>query len=106
MKPKKIFNTIVFCLFVIFLSIYGASKAGYFEYTNKVEAEFTEQKMKEFEKDLEAGKNVNLKDYLSSDIKNYDNKITNVGGSISDIVSNGIVNTLEGTFKIIEKLIQ
>lgn len=106
MKPNKIFNTIVFCLFVIFLSIYGASKAGYFEYTNKKEAKFTEEKMKKFEKDLEAGKNVNLKDYLSSDIKNYDNKITNMGSVLSDIVSNGIISTLEGTFKLIEKLIE
>ena len=48
MKFKKIFNTTVFCLFVIFLSIYGASKSGYYEYENQKQKEFTEEKIKEF----------------------------------------------------------
>lgn len=106
MNYKKIFNCTIFCLFVIFLSIYGASKAGYYEYENKKEAKFTEESMKQFEKDLADGKNVNVKDYLKSDTKNYDNKITDLGDALSNFVSNGIVSGLEGTFKVIEKLIE
>lgn len=106
MNYKKIFNTCLFCLFVIFLSIYGASKSGYYEYENKKTAEFTEESMKQFEKDIAEGKNVNIKDYLKTDTKNYDNKITNLGNTLSNIVSDGIVSGLEKTFKVVEKLIE
>ncbi len=105
MKPKKIFNTIVFCLFVIFLSIYGASKSGYYEYENEKKANFTEEKIKEFEKDIASGKNVNIKDYLVDDSKNYDNKITDIGSLFSDAINGGLTNGLEKSFKIVEKLI-
>lgn len=106
MNYKKIFNCTVFCLFVIFLSIYGASKSGYYEYENKKEAQFTEESIKQFEKDIADGKNVNIKDYLKNDTKNYDNKITNLGNTLSNVVSDGIVSGLEKTFKVVEKLIE
>lgn len=106
MKPKKVFNTTIFCLFVIFLSIYGASKSGYYEYENQKQAELTEDKIKEFESDIASGKNVSIKDYLKDDRKHYDNKITNIGSSLSNILNDGIINGLEKGFKIVEKLIE
>ena len=62
MKPKKIFNTTIFCLFVIFLAIYGSSKTGYYEYENKKQKELTEEEIKKFEEDVAKGKNVNIND--------------------------------------------
>ncbi len=106
MKPKKIFNTTVFCLFVIFLSIYGASKSGYYEYENKKQKELTEESIKKFEEDIENGKNVNLNDYLVEDIKNYDNRITNIASKLSDTLYNGITKSLEEGFKLVEKIIE
>ncbi len=106
MNGKKIFHAALFSLFAIFLSIYGASKAGYYEYENKKEAKFTEKSMKKFEEDIAKGKNVNIKDYLKVDTKNYDNKITNIGDTLSNVVSDGIVSTLEKSFEIIEKLVE
>lgn len=106
MKFKKIFNTTVFCLFVIFLSIYGASKSGYYEYENKNKTILTESKIKEFERDIENGKNVNIKDYLVDDTKHYDNKITHLGTKLSKVINNGIISGLEKSFKVIEKMVQ
>ena len=106
MDSKKIFNSTIFCLFVIFLAIYGASRAGYYEYENKKKAEFTEESMKKFEEDIAKGKNVDVKDYLETDTKNYDNRITEIGSTLSDIVSDGIVSGLEKGFKVIEKLVE
>ncbi len=106
MKLKKIFNTTVFCLFVIFLSIYGASKSGYYEYENKKKTTLTESKIKEFERDIENGKNVNIKDYLVDDTKHYDNKITHLGTKLSNVINNGIISGLEKSFKVIEKMVQ
>lgn len=105
-NPKKIFNTCIFCLFVLFVSLFIASNAGYYEYQNKEQVKFTEEKMKEFEEDLKKGKKVDIKDYLTNTDKNYDNKVTELGTSMSDFVNNGIISALEKTFKLVEKLIQ
>lgn len=105
-KPKKIFNTCLFCLFVLFVSLYIASNAGYYEYQNKEQVKFTEEKMKEFEEDLKNGKKVDIKDYLTNANKDYNNKVTELGLAMSDFVNNGIINGLEKTFKLVEKLIQ
>lgn len=105
-NPKKIFNSIIFSLFILFLSLYIASSTGYYEYQNKENKQFTEEKMKEFEKDLKEGKKVDLKDYLSKEYKNYDNNITKFGNSLSDFINDGMLNGLEKTFGLVEKLIE
>ena len=103
---KKIFNSVIFSLFILFLSLYIASSTGYYEYQNKENKQFTEEKMKEFEKDLKEGKKVDLKDYLSKEYKNYDNNITKFGNSLSDIIIDGMTSGLEKTFGLVEKLIE
>lgn len=103
---KKVFNTIMLCLFILFVSLYFASENGYYEYKNKKEKEFTEEKMKQFEEDIKQGKNVNLNDYLKDESKNYDNKVTKLGNTISDIVNYSVMDTLEKTFNFVEKLIE
>lgn len=105
-KPKKIFNTIVFVLFTIYLAFYIASISGYYEYQKSEENKMTEEKMKEFEEDIKNGKKVDIKDYLVSDEKNYDNKVTEIGNALSNFINDGITNSLEQTFKIVEKIIE
>ena len=55
-NPKKIFNSIIFSLFILFLSLYIASSTGYYEYQNKENKEITEEKMKEFDQKDDEGK--------------------------------------------------
>ena len=105
-KPKKIFNTVIFCLFILFLSLYIASEAGYYEYQNKEKKEFTEEKMKQFEEDVKSGKQININDYLDDNNKIYYNKITKLGNKISDIINYSMMDGLEKTFKAVEKLIE
>ena len=52
LKSKKIFNTIIFSLFTLFISLFFASNTGYYEYQNNQKKTITEEKMKEFENDL------------------------------------------------------
>ena len=97
-KPKKIFNTIMFVLFTLYISFYVASVSGYYE--------MTEEKMKEFENDIKNGKKVDIKDYLTDNKVKYDNKVTEIGNTLSDLINNGITGSLEKTFKVVEKLIE
>ena len=104
--PKKIFNTIMLCLFILFISLYIASETGYYEYETRKKQVFTEEKIKEFEEDVKNGKKIDIKDYLEDTTKNYDNKITKFGNTLSDIVNYGMIDGLEKTFKFVEKLIE
>ena len=36
----------------------------------------------------------------------YDNKVTEIGNTLSDLINNGITGSLEKTFKVVEKLIE
>ena len=105
-NPKKVFNTIIFSLFILFVSLYVASETGYYEYENKEKVKLTEEKIKQFEKDIEEGKRVDIKKYLTSTKKNYDNKITKLGNTLSDFVDYSMMESIEKTFKMIEKLLK
>lgn len=104
-KPKKIFNFILTCLFILFLSLYIASENGYYEYKNKERAEFTEEKMKQFEEDIKSGKRVDINDYLTKETQRYDNKVTDFGNKLSDIIDNSMMNAIEKSFSAVDKLI-
>lgn len=106
LKPKKIFNTILFVLFTLYISFYIASVSGYYEYEKSEQNKMTEEKMKEFEKDIKDGKKVDIKDYISNNTIKYNNRITEIGNSLSDLINNSIIGGLEQTFKLVEKLIE
>ena len=104
MKETKPFWTILSIFFIVYISIFMASKSGYYEYENRNRKELTEKKMKEFEEDVKNGKNVDLKNYFKENDVNYENKITIVGNKVSQIVTSGVNKSLEGSFKVLEKL--
>ena len=51
-------------------------------------------------------KKVYIKKYLTDNKKKYDNKVTDIGNTLSDMINNGISDGLEKTFKVVEKLIE
>ena len=105
-KPKKIFNCIIFSLFILFVSLYIAASNGYYEYQNKEKTELTKEKIKEFEEDIKNGKRVDIKNYLTYDNKTYDNKITKIGNILDDLIYNSLITGLEKTFSLFEKMIE
>ncbi|MBO6195617.1 MAG: hypothetical protein J6O56_04705 [Bacilli bacterium] len=102
---KKFLYFILLVLFIIFICIFSASSSGYYEYSNNKKTVFTEDKIKQFEKDVEEGKNVNIKDYLKTNSKDYSNKVTNFGDGLSDFINSSVNFVLKGGFKIVEKMI-
>ena len=95
----------MFILFLIFICIFSSSTSGYYEYSNNKKSIYTEKKIKEFEKDIAEGKNVNIKDYVSDNSKDYSNKITRLGDGLSEIVYKSANFVLKIGFKVIEKMI-
>ena len=102
---KKTVYIVFLILFIIFICIFSASSSGYYEYSNNKKTVFTEEKIKQFEKDVDEGKNVNIKDYLETNSKDYTNKVTNFGDSVSNFINSSVNFVLKGGFKIVEKMI-
>jgi archaellum component FlaF (FlaF/FlaG flagellin family) len=101
---KKVY-IVLLILFIIFLCIFISSISGYYEYSNNKKTVFTEDKIKQFEKDVAEGKNVNINDYLKTESKDYTNNITNMGDGVSEFINDSVNFVLKGGFKIIEKMI-
>lgn len=101
----KVFYIILSILFIIFLIIFISTNSGYYEYKNNQKTIFTEEKIKEFEKDIKEGKNIKINNYLKDDSKNYSNRLTDLGDGISDLINDSVNFILKGGFKIIEKMI-
>jgi anionic cell wall polymer biosynthesis LytR-Cps2A-Psr (LCP) family protein len=93
---KKFVLVLLLILFIIFIIIFCSSKTNYYEYANHKKVLVTNEKILEFEKDINEGKNVNLNDYIKDESKDYSNNLTKVG----DFISNNIFNVSEKVVKI------
>lgn len=105
MKNSKPFWIVMLVFFIIYMSIFMASRTGYYEYENKNRKELTEAKMKEFEEDVKLGKNIDIKNYFKDNSLNYENKLTFLGNKISSLINSGVNKSLKGSFKLLEKIL-
>ncbi len=104
-KTKKILNKIFKKIFLMILvgytAIYISEASGYYEFEQHNKKVLTEEKIKQFEKDVSDGKNIDIKDYIKEDNKRYDSKISRLGEQLSKEVDKIVVNGLNSTFKFL-----
>ncbi|MCM1371173.1 MAG: hypothetical protein NC181_04735 [Clostridium sp.] len=109
MKKQKIVNNIFKYLFVVsfitFLTVYFSQSTGYYEYEQRKRKELTEEQIRQFEKDIEEGKEIDINSYLQP-VSNYNNKISDASLSISDTIGNCMSKGIEFIFGGIGKLIE
>ncbi len=94
MKGKNIFRILILIVVILFTTVYIAQALGYYEYTNHKTNQLTEEAVKQFEKDLAAGKTVKASDYLKQE-NDYNNNISKLGITMSNVVGDifdGIMN--------------
>ena len=93
MKDKKrinYFKIIFISFFIIYLCLYTINVNGYYE-KRRGKVEFTKEQIERFEKDVEAGKNVDVESYLIDQNKDYSNGMSDIGYTVSTLI-NGILN--------------
>ena len=83
MKKHNFFYILFILVFLLFLSLFIASKTGYYEKSVKDKTYLTNKKLKEFEKDISEGKNVDAKDYFPKEV-DYSNICTKSANNISN----------------------
>ncbi len=101
----KVFNTIFIILLILFLTLYTSQATGYYNYEQHKKMVLTEEKMKQFEKDIKEGKNLSLENYLENPIKNNQNKISRFGYQISYNIGHYTKLGIRKTFGFLSKII-
>ena len=107
MKKKardNFFKVLFIMLFISYMTIFISQKSGYVNFQNYKKTALTKEKIMEFEKDVKNGKNINLEDYKINTKKNYSNKLSNVGYSISKGISTLVYKGVSSFFDTIGKL--
>ena len=107
MKKKKknnVIRGIFIFLFITYMTLYISQKSGYLDLQNYKKKEFTEEKKKQFENDLKNGKKVNIEDYKYNEVKNYSNRLSNIGYKSSNGISKLVSSGVDSFFKTLAKL--
>lgn len=104
-KIYKIFRFIIFTSFITFVALYLSASTGYFEYKTSKKAALTNEQIKQFEKEVNEGKNVDIKKYIEFNNKNYQNKLSKIGLSLSKITEKAVRKLINESFKFLSKLI-
>ena len=79
--------------------------SGYNEYTRNRENMLTEEEIKEYEEDIEAGKDVTIKDYLNKDKVNYDNKVSDLGLDLSELIGDVFNKGMNAFFEMLNEAV-
>ncbi len=103
-KKQNIFLKIILVLFLIFISLYLMDNLGYYNIASKDKI-LTEEKLKEFEKDVKEGNAIDLKKYTKNDT-NYKNFYSNIGYKASKSIDTVLNKGLKNIGKILKKLFE
>lgn len=100
-KPSRHFFRLLIFLFLIFIALFIALKSGYYESNLGKRKELTAEKIKEFERDVQEGKEVDIKNYLETNSKDYSNKISKLGMSLGSSTEKFMTSGIEQIFKFL-----
>ncbi len=113
MKPdekKKLVNKIFWKIFLVFLvaffALYVSEATGYYEFEQHKKVILTQEKIKQFEEDVAAGKNVDIKDYMGEKEINYQTKVSDFGFHLSETIGKHIQSGLESTFEFLNQMME
>ena len=103
-KGSKRFKFIFYVIVIIFGLLYFTGKTGYYENRLSKKGQLTKEAILEFEADVAAGKPVDIKDYIDVDNKDYQNKYSSLGYTISNTIDTALNDGVEYIVKILEAL--
>ena len=101
-KTKERFKFILISLTIFFAFVYVSGKSGYYQTHLQKKTILTSEAILEFERDIEEGKPVDIKDYITGEDLDYRNQYSRLGYNLSKgidkILTDG-VNRLTKLFK-------
>lgn len=103
MKIKNIASLFFVTIVVFFLVVYISEGTGYYEHINNRKYILTKEKVKEFEKDIKEGSDIDTKKYLEKD-KDYKNLYNKTGMTISNIIEKAFNKGMKKFIKEVNKV--
>ena len=103
-KVNKNLKRISLLLVKIYVTLYISGKTGYYETKIENKTILTKDAIKEFEKDVAEGKEVDIKDYVDTKVTNYNNKFSNMGLILSNSIDYILNDGVKWFLKIIKTL--
>ena len=100
------FKSIFYIFFLAFIVSYIIERSGYYEYNLQNRMVLTSEKMKQFEKDVEEGKDVTLENYTIPTSKDYTSSLTRNTNKVSKSVNNVLKKGIEKIFRIIGNFVE
>ena len=101
MNKEQIIKTGSILIFLFFLFTYIIGSSGFYEYKLNEKKILTEEKIEQFENDLNNGVNIDINNYIEDGNKNYDNIFTKINRDISNYINKGFEVTFEYLFRYI-----
>lgn len=105
MTKTNLVRLIVLILVFLFFVLYFMQASGYNEYSKNRENMLTEEQIKEYEEDIEKGKDVTIKDYLNKDRVNYDNKVSELGLDLSELIGDMFNKGMNTFFEMLNEAV-
>ncbi len=79
--------------------------SGYYDNNLRRKVEFTDEQIKDFEKDIAAGEKVDIKDYLENQDKDYTNNVSRFGYQLGLHIDSFFNKSIEELINILSKLL-
>ena len=105
MNKGNLFKFLFIVIFIIFVIAYVIGISGYYEYDLANKKILTEEKIREFENDVENNRNIDLNDYVVDTHRDYTNKFTKGVTGMSLSLNKYLKKTIEKTFNLISKMV-
>ena len=106
MKIGNIFKFLMIVLILGFIFLVIASKSGYYEYQLSEKRNMTDEAIARFEKDVKDGKYIDINNYIDNNSVDYNNKISNVGNTLSKTISSAIAKGFSYVFDYLNSQIE
>ena len=103
-KNSRYFWWILISLFIVYIGYYIGLESGYYETKLKEKTYITNEALKEFEKDVNEGKNLDITEYVKTDEVDSSSYMSNLGNKVSTSVENFMTKGIFKTIKILGKL--
>ena len=103
---NKYLKFIILIVFIIYISAYYVGTTGYYEYHMQEKTILTNNKIKEFERDIKESKDIDIKTYLDTKDIDYTNKLSNIVYDVSTKGTKVARKVIKAIFKKLSYLVE
>lgn len=91
-------------LFILFMALYIANMSGYYEGKIRDNVIITEEGIKEFEKKVQNGEEIDITSFLNNERIDYSSSMSNLGDGVTESIENIVFKGMDFVIDILKSL--